>query len=144
MTDETPCGPLDVPTLETLGRRAETLPLVRDWTFRPDRISPRVLEVRFDAEQYPAGVEAVRLDVRWFTDGTYSFHYREATEGDSWECRFDRHPKPDAPTIHYHPPPDGGSAEASPLNESHPLDCLFWVCAWIEDRVQGLHESSEE
>ena len=141
MTDELAGGPLDISTLETLGRRATTHPLVTDWRFRLDPISPHVLELTLDVGQYPAAVEASRLDMRWFTDETYSFHYREETADGAWECRFDHHPKPNLPDTHYHPPPNAGPAETSPLTEEQPLDCLFWVCDWIDERVATLHNA---
>ena len=62
-------GPLDVATLKVLARRAETHPLVSDWAFRPDRISPRRLKLHLDDDQYPEPVDATRVDVRWYEGG---------------------------------------------------------------------------
>ena len=42
-------GWLDRTTMETLARRSETHPLVTSWAFRPDRLSPQVLEITLDS-----------------------------------------------------------------------------------------------
>lgn len=141
MSDETPSGgPLDIATLELCADRATTHPLVEGWAFHPDSMTPRRLELTLDARQYPQAVEAVRLDVRWFTDGTYTVQYLETRGDDVWQCRWDRHPKPNAPMAHFHPPPDAGSAiESSEFETTHPLSVLFGVLDWIAERVARLH-----
>ncbi len=141
MTDsERPSGPLDVTTLEAFARRATTHPLVTTWVFRPDSISPRVLELELDAGQYPDCVRAARLDVRWFVGDDYTIHYLENTEETRYECRWDRHPKPDAPRAHYHPPPDAASAvEPSRIDGETYLGVCFHVLEWVETRVRNTY-----
>jgi hypothetical protein len=134
-------GPLDVSTLEVLAERATTHPLVTDAAFQPDSISPRVLEILIDATQYPGPIREARLDVRWFEGGEYSIHYVETEPSGTWQCRWDRHPKPDAPTEHFHPPPDAGPiTEPSTLDGDHHLAILFSVLDWVEGRVQELYD----
>jgi hypothetical protein len=141
MPDDSPGGPLDVPTLELLGRRAASHGLVEEWALQPDSISPRRLEIRLDPKQYPAAVEAARLDVGWYEGGEYTIHYVESRDDDRWQCRWDRHPKPDAPRAHFHPPPDAGSGvEPSSLDDTHHLGVLFDVLDWTTDRVATLHD----
>ncbi|WP_123537770.1 hypothetical protein [Halosimplex salinum] len=139
--DDSPGGPLDVATLEVLGRRARSHDLVSDWSFRPDSISPRRLELRLDADQYPDAVDAVRIDVSWYDGGEYTVHYLESRDDGSWQCRWDRHPKPEAPTAHFHPPPDASPVVGeSSIDDSHHLGVLFDVLDWVADRVSTLHE----
>ncbi|AEH35981.1 hypothetical protein [Halopiger xanaduensis] len=139
---EGPSGPLDVPTLEVLARRGSSHPLVAAWAFRPDSISPRVLELELDRTQYPGTVASVRVDVRWFTGGDYTVHYLESRETGAWQCRWDRHPKPDAPREHFHPPPDAApTVEPSPLDGTHHLEVLFGALEWIGERVAELHDA---
>lgn len=134
-------GPLDVNTLRTMARRARSHDLVVQWRFRPDTISPRVLELQLDVERYPDAIEAVRVDVRWFEDGTYTIHYLETGPDHEWQCRWDRHPKPEAPEAHFHPPPAAGPAiEPSPVDAAHPLGVLFGVLEWLGDRLNRLYE----
>lgn len=140
MTEDSPGGPLDVATLEVLGRRANDHPLVSDWSFRPDAVSPRRLELRLDAGQYPEPVDAVRLDVRWYEGGDYTLHYVESRAENRWQCRWDRHPKPDGPRAHFHPPPTAAGIEEREIEEDHHLGVCFGVLDWIEGRVERLHD----
>ena len=135
-----PGGPLDVGTLRLLGRTAVTHPLVSGWALRPDAISPRRLRLSLDGHQYPEPVDEVRLDIRWYSGGAYTVHYLERGEDHRWECRWDRHPKPGAPTAHHHPPPDAGpEVEPSTLDDAHPLGLLFDVLEWVADRLAGWY-----
>lgn len=137
--DDRSGAPLDVATLAVMGRRATTQPLVARWRFRPDAISPRVLELDLDIDQYPDAVTAARVDIRWFENGDYTVHYLETRDDDVWQCRWDRHPKSGAPMEHFHPPPNAASkVEPSELQASHHLGVLFAVLGWIGDRVQQL------
>lgn len=134
-------GPLDVATLEVLGERANSHPLVDEWAFRPDAMSPRRLELSLDAGRYPPPVEAARLDVRWFEGGDYTVQYLERRDDDIWQCRWDRHPKPGEPREHFHPPPEAASTvEPSNLEATHHLDVLFAVLDWVTERITQLHE----
>lgn len=133
-------GPLDVATLAVMGRRAVAHSLVERWRFRPDAISPRVLELRLATDRYPDPVTAARLDVRWFEDGADTVHYLETRGDEVWQCRWDRHPKPEAPAAHFHPPPDAATdADPSPFDASHHLGLLFAVLDWVSDRIEALH-----
>lgn len=144
MTEETAGGgPLDVATLEVLAQRARTHPLVAGSAFTPDAISPRRLALQLDADQYPTAVDAARLDVRWFEGGDYTVHYLETRGDASWQCRWDRHPKPEGPNTHFHPPPDAaGAVEPSTLAATHHLGVLFGVLDWVTDRIEALHDGA--
>lgn len=137
---EVPEGRLDVATLRVIARRARTHPLVSDWVLLPDSRSPRRLRVRLDPDAYPGDVSSARLDVRWYTNGDYSFHYVENQGNDDWHRRWDRHPKPDQPREHVHLPPDAESVDESPLDADHHLDVLFAVLDWIAERVRDRYE----
>ncbi|WP_435176534.1 hypothetical protein [Halorussus sp. AFM4] len=68
-------------------------------------------------------------------------YYVEDRGGEQYRCRWDRHPKTDAPRTHFHPPPDAGAAEDSPLGTHH-LDVLFAILDWVSERVEHLHETA--
>jgi hypothetical protein len=137
---EDPSGrPLDVATLEVLAGRARAHPLVDGRAFQPDAMSPRRLAIHLDAGQYPASVDAARLDVRWFDGGDYTVHYLESRGDDTWQCRWDRHPKPTEPRAHFYPPPDASEVEPSELGTTHHMDVLFAVLDWIAERIEQLH-----
>ncbi|WP_276259440.1 hypothetical protein [Haloglomus litoreum] len=138
-----PDGPLDVPTLRTLGQRSASHPLVDGWRLEP-AVSPRKLVVDLDPGSYPAGVSAARIDARWFDSGDYSVHYVETRADTEWQCRWDRHAKPSAPRAHVHPPPDAGVAEPSPLEAHDPLGVWFAILDWIREHVATLFEELDE
>jgi len=134
-------GPLDVATLRALAQCTGSHPLVEDWAFQPDSVSPRALELHLDAGQYPPSVDRVRFDVRWFETGDYTVHYVEQRGDDAWQCRWDRHSKPDAPRAHFHPPPNASAdVEPSDLSSTHYLDVLFTILDWTADRLDRLHD----
>lgn len=137
--EEAPSGPLDVQTLELLGRRGSSHPLVSERSFRPGTVSPRRLEFRLDGDQYPPAVTGARIDVRWFVGEDYTIHYVEAHANGRWQCRWDRHPKPDGPRAHFHPPPDASGVEPSPLSADHHRGVVFAVLDRIEERNRELH-----
>jgi hypothetical protein len=132
-------GRLDRTTMQTLGRRAETHPLVDSWRFEPDRLSPRSLVIGLDSTAYPDAVDTARIDVHWFVTGDYYVHYVETRGGSRFQCRWDRHLKTDAPRSHFHPPPDASGVDPSPLGDHH-LEVLFAVLDWVSDRVETLHD----
>lgn len=140
MSDDVASGPLDIAMLELLAQRAATHSFVDGWAFEPDRISPRTLVVTLAADQYPAAVESAQLEIRWFEGGDYAVQYLESRGETVWQCRWDRHPKPDAPRAHYHPAPDAGTAKPSPLSASHHLDVLFEILEWVSERIAQVHD----
>ena len=140
--DVPPDGALDVPTLRTLGARAASHPLVESWAFVPSTIAPRGLAIHLASDAYPPGVDAARIDVHWFRSSDYYVHYVETRADGRYQCRWDRHPKSDAPRAHFHPPPDAGAAVESGLG-AHPLDVLFTVLDWASERVETLHAGGE-
>ena len=109
--------------------------------FYPDAMSPRRLELSLDEDQYPSPIAEARLDIRWFEGGDYTVHYLETRDDDVWQCRWNRHSKPGAPKIHFHPPPDAASdVEPSNLQATHHLGVLFGVLDWITERIEKLHD----
>jgi hypothetical protein len=110
--------------------------------FDPDIYEPRLLHALVDAAQYPETVVAARIDIRWFTTGDFSFHYIEKDQDDSrWECRWDRHPNPHNPRLHFHQPPTAVEATDLSLSSRHPLDVYSTVLDAIEGRIQSLWEN---
>lgn len=140
--DSPPDGVLDVTTLRTVGQRAASHPLVESWAFTPSNASPRTLEIHLAPDAYPTETDAVRLDVHWFRSGDYYVHYVETAGEERYQCRWDRHPKTNAPRAHFHPPPDAGDAVDARLG-THPLDVLFTVLDWVSERVESLHAGGD-
>lgn len=136
--DEPPStGPPDRRTLRVLERRLAGEPIVARTEYDPDSDEPRELHAQIDTDRFPPSVERVRLDVRWFTTDDFSIHYVETTsQGDRWECRWDRHPNSYDPRLHFHRPPDGTETTALELSSLHPIDVLTTVLTAVEERIE--------
>lgn len=101
-----PVGPVEYPILRQIrDLLLNEEPLVDAATF-DDPVNPTELVVKFTTGLASLG----RLEITWWESGAYRFHYTEPDGVDFW---FDRHPKEDAPTTHFHPPPNAGRAEQS-------------------------------
>ncbi|MGQ4554910.1 hypothetical protein [Halobellus sp. GM3] len=97
-------GPIDAGALrEIRDLFVESEPLVENAEL-VDPLNPQTLSIEFSDGVGDA--TTARLDVRWSVSGHYAFHH---TDDATQNFRFDRHPKPDAPTHHFHPPPDAPS-----------------------------------
>lgn len=84
-------------------------PLVAGTAF-DDPIDPRAIHLHLDAG---IRADAGRFDVTWTDRGCYRYHY---TEGDEFNYRYDRHPRPNLPDDHFHEPPDAAhDAVPSPI-----------------------------
>ncbi len=95
-----------------------------------------------DRDQYPAHIAGARLEVRWYTNDDYNFHYIETYPDDVWQCRWDRHQNPHTQRTHFHPPPNADSAAAIPDTpaDQHPSAMLTRTLANIQDRIESLWE----
>lgn len=132
-------GPPDRQVLRLLERRLAAEPPIERTEFRPDAETPYELVIHLDTDQYPESTRSVRLDVRWFTTGDFSFHYDETdADSDRWECRWDRHPNPHAKRVHFHGLPAAADVENLELPSIHPLDVSSTVVAAIQDRLKTL------
>lgn len=82
-------------------------PLIADASF-DDPLDPQELRLHVDG-----GItnDSGRFDVTWTDRRCYRYHY---TEGDGFDARYDRHPRPDVPDRHFHEPPDAEHDDAVP------------------------------
>lgn len=102
-------GPIDAGALrEIRDLLVELEPLVSAASL-DDPLNPTVLAV--ELSDGIGDASAARIDVRWSTVGNYTFHY---TDDRDQNFRFDRHPKPNAPTRHFHSPPDAPTRPVEP------------------------------
>lgn len=102
-------GPIDAGALrEIRDLFVESEPLVSDADL-DDPLNPQMLSI--DLTDGIGDATEARFDVRWSVTGNYAFHYTDET---SLNFRFDRHPKPEAPTRHFHTPPNAPSRPVEP------------------------------
>ena len=110
-------GPIDYDVLDRLRSRLDGSERFSSVEFRPDQ-APGAVVVTYDLGYFPAAVEQASLRIRWFETDDFNVHYAEQyAGGESWECRWVRHPNEHNTRDHFHPPPDAstpGEDEDSP------------------------------
>ena len=114
-------APIDSAILDMLSNRAQTHSLVE--TVRTEQTGgmTSLVMVKLDGERYPNSIKKGRIEIQWYTNGDYNFHYIEThTADDIWQCRWDKHVNPHTTRIHFHPPPEASSTDAIP---DQPSDC---------------------
>mgnify|MGYP000447452563 CR=1 FL=1 len=136
-------SPVDGAVLETIYDRAQTHSLVG--TVRAERTDATISRVviALDLDQYPDHIQDARLEIRWFRNDDYSFHYVETHTADEvWQCRWDRHTNPHATRTHFHPPPaaDSSDAVSDQPAEVHPMGLFTRTFANIRQRIGDLWE----
>jgi hypothetical protein len=102
-------GPIDADALRDIRSVVTTMEPLVTAARLDDPLNPGQLHVEF--EDGIGAATSARIDARWSTRDNYSFHY---TDDAGVDYRFDRHPKPDGPRAHFHPPPDAPSDGAVP------------------------------
>jgi len=123
-------APVDYNVLDRLGHRLAGSERFEDVDYRPE-YAPNSVVLGFDLGYFPAGTEQASLQVRWYENDDFSFHYVEYWEDSHrWECRWDRHPNTHNTREHFHPPPD---AATPGTNESYTDD-------WRDVVVEVLQE----
>lgn len=137
-------APIDDAVLETIRDRVQTHPLVDTVTTERTGATLSMVQLACDLDRYPAHVTAVRVEIRWYTNDDYNFHYVETHADDIWQCRWDRHPNPHTQRTHFHPPPDAKSEDAVPDDpvDRHPSAMVTRTLANIRDRIDMLWEEN--
>ena len=137
-------APIDDAVLETIAERARTHSLIE--TVQTERTGEMVSMVVaiFDAGRYPPHIREARLEIQWYANGDYNFHYVETQDsGEIWQCRWDCHPNSHTQRIHFHPPPAARSNDAVPDSpaDTHPSALFTRTLANIRQRIENLWEN---
>jgi hypothetical protein len=134
-------GPVHLPVLKQIRDLVVNEEPVVDTTTFDDPVNPTELIVNFSLGIDTPG----RFEITWWTRGAYRFHY---TEPDGIDFRFDNHSKAGAPDVHFHPPPDAGTARPSFLGDVSQPQIVTrailrrWRRAIIEDQdLNSLNRS---
>jgi len=102
-------GPIDAGALREIRDLFTTFEPLVERTELDNPLNPQTLYIDFSDGVGDAAT--ARLDVRWSLTGYYAFHYTDDLDRN---FRFDHHPKPDAPSRHFHGPPDAPSRPVEP------------------------------
>ena len=110
-------GPIDYDALvEIRDTFLEIEPLVSHYSL-DGRLDPHP-ELNVTVEAGFGSSPSARFDIVWTENNCYNFHYIEDA---GIEFRFDRHPEPDAPSKHFHEPPDAVTRVASCIDVESPV-----------------------
>ena len=133
-----PAAPVDSAVLETMRNRLRTHSLVAHVRTESTGASITTVVAVLDPDRYPEDIERVRVEIQWYKNGDYNFHYIEThTSQAVWQCRWDRHPNPHATRTHFHPPPEARSTDAvdDHPESRQPMAMLTRTLANIRDRL---------
>ena len=101
--------------------------------------APNAVVADYDLAFFPGGVSRASLRIRWFETDDFSIHYAEQYgSGDSWECRWDRHPNDHNAREHFHPPPDAPTPGTDETYSDDWRDVLATVLARLDDRIDAF------
>lgn len=136
-------GPVDYDALVVIRDMfIDTEPLISDFHLS-GRLDPQPeLQITLEAgfNQSTGG----RFDIVWTEANCYHFYYLEP---DGIEFRFDRHPEPNAPTTHFHEPPDANSRVPSCITVESPelvtravIAC--WRTAWSRNDPSKVNSAT--
>ncbi|WP_336001814.1 hypothetical protein [Halorientalis halophila] len=98
------------------------------------------LRVELADDYYPSSVSA-RLEIRWYRNDDFNFHYQEKRREGTWECRWDRHPNAHNSRDHFHPPPAASRTDATDAEwPADHRDLCRLVLDDLEERIETLWE----
>jgi len=141
-----PAAPVDSPGLETIRDRARTHSLVERTRVEQTGSTISMVVLSLSMDHYPGHVQDARIEIQWYLNGDYNFHYVERHRSEKiWQCRWDRHPNPHTSRTHFHPPPEAEStaAVADHPADRHPSALFTRTLANVRDRISDLWAESD-
>lgn len=133
-------GPVDPEILDRIAQRLTASDRFSTVAVQPDS-APNAVLADFERQYYPATVSRVYLQIRWFTTDDFSIHYVEQyTDGEMWECRWDRHPNDHNTREHLHPPPDAATPGTDATYPADWRDVLARVLNRLDERIHAFWE----
>lgn len=131
-------GPLDIDILDRIGQRLAGSTRFSNVSVQPES-APMSVRAEFDLGYYPAAINQAYLEIRWFQTDDFSIHYLEQyASGETWECRWDRHPNDHNTREHFHPPPDASTPGRDAAYPTDWRDMLTRVLEQLDERMRSF------
>lgn len=133
-------GGRDYDVLERISRRLRGTSRFSAVELSPE-YAPDSVFAEYDTGYFPAGVERAYVRVRWYESDDFNVHYSEQyADGETWECRWDRHPNEHNSRDHVHPPPDAATPGRDADFARDWRDVLSAVLGDLDERVRAFWE----
>jgi hypothetical protein len=131
-------GPIDAEILDRIAAHLARSARFDDVRARPP-YAPNAVVATYDLGDFPGGVRHASLRIRWFETDDFSIHYAEQyRRGNSWECRWDRHPNDHYARGHVHPPPDARTPGEDRTYSAEWREVLATVLVRLDDRIDAF------
>jgi hypothetical protein len=76
---------------------------------------------------------------RWYTNDDFNINYEEEyKDGETWKCRWDRHPNSHNRREHFHPPPDASTSGEELSYAKDWRDVISLVLNELDNHIQGF------
>jgi hypothetical protein len=136
--EEASTGPIDVEVLDRIATHLTRSARFDEVHARP-AYAPNAVVADYDLGYFPGGVTRASLRIRWFETDDFSIHYAEPYQsGESWECRWDRHPNDHNTREHFHPPPDAATPGEDDGYPDEWRDVLALVLTRLDERIEAF------
>lgn len=134
----TDVGRIDTELLDRIARRLDGSRRFATVSAQPAD-APDSVVAAYDHGYFPSGVEHAYLRIRWFETDDFNVHYSEQyADGETWECRWDRHPNEHNSRAHFHPPPDAATPGEDATYAGDCRDVLAQVLRELDERITAF------
>ena len=131
-------GPIDTEILDRIAAHLARSARFDTVETRPE-YAPNAVVADFDRGYFPGGVTQASLRIRWFETDDFTIHYTEHYwTGDSWECRWDRHPNDHNAREHFHPSPDALTPGEDQEYPDEWRDVLATILTRLDERIEAF------
>lgn len=129
-------GPIDTEILGRIARHLSRSTRFEGVKSRPP-YAPNAVVADYDLGYFPGGVTRASLRIQWFETDDFNIQYTEHYQsGNSWACRWDRHPNDHNMREHFHPPPDAQTPGEDEDYSDEWRDVLATVLADLDERIE--------
>jgi len=131
-------GPIDTEVLDRIAAHLSRSTRFEEVHARPP-YAPNAVVADYDLGYFPGGVTRASLRIRWFETDDFTVQYTEQYQtGNSWDCRWDRHPNDHNTREHFHPPPGASTPGEDAAHPDEWRDVLATVLTGLDERIEAF------